>query len=132
MSRILYIIRDEKLRAQVAGLIASLNLERPWSVSIEPYKKKRSLNQNALYHKWVGIIADVTGNSHDDVHDVLKSKFCPVREITIGDKVEVVRSTTKLNTLEFKDYADKVYAFAQTELGILLPVPGDPTERESK
>lgn len=123
MSRVPYIIRDEKLRAQVAGLISSLSLERPWSIVIEPYRKKRTLNQNALYWKWVGIVADETGNANDDVHAAFKAKFITPRTITIGESEVSISSTTKYTTLEMKDFMDKVYAFVTSELGILLPLP---------
>lgn len=123
MSREPYIIRDEAMRQRVSDLIDGLDLAKPWSVTVEPYRKKRTLSQNGLYWKWVSIIADATGNSDDDAHDALKDKFCPPREVQLGDDYRTIRSTAKLETLEFKSYMDKVYAFATAELGIMLPIP---------
>ena len=63
-----YIVRDEYMRERVADLINSLDLSKHWLIRVEPHRARRSLNQNALYHKWVGIIAFDTGNSHDPLH----------------------------------------------------------------
>ena len=123
MSREPYLIRDEAMRQRVSNLIDGLDLSKPWSVTVEPYKKRRSLSANGLYWKWVSIIADGTGNSDDDLHDALKDKFCPPREVQLGDDFRTIRSTANLGTKDFKDYMDKVYAFATAELGILLPIP---------
>lgn len=123
MSREPYIVRSIEQRDAIASLVGKLDMSKPWSVTVEPYRKKRSLNQNALYWKWVGIIARETGNSNDDVHEALKAKFCPPRSITLGDEERQIRSTAKATTAEMQAYMDQVYAFATTELGILLPIP---------
>ena len=117
-------IRDEGGRARVLDHIARLDLARPWDVTVEPHKKKRTLNQNALYHKWVGIIAEYTGHEHDELHEALKRMFLPPRFIDVGGAtVEVRRSTTKLSTQEMSAYMEQVYAMASSTLGLFLPVP---------
>lgn len=123
MSREPYIIRDETMRQRVSDLVDALDLTKPWSVTIEPYKKKRSLSQNALYWKWVGIIADETGNDNDDIHEAFKGMFLTPRAVQIGIESREIRSTVKQNTDEMKTYMDKVYAYATSQLGILLPIP---------
>ena|SRR3990167_4325161 len=125
MSREPIILRDDVVRGYVLDLIGKLNLEKPWAVTVEPYKKKRSLNQLGLYWKWVGIVANETGNDADDLHEFFKSKFLIPRPVEIGGEVINVRSTTKLDTAAMKEFMDRVYAFAGSELGIMLPVPED-------
>lgn len=123
MSREPYLIRDEAMRQRVSDLIDGLDLSKPWSVTIEPHKKKRSLSQNALYWRWVGIIADNTGNDNDDVHEALKGMYLAPRSVEMGSERREIRSTAKQTTDEMKAYMDKVYAFATSQLGILLPIP---------
>ena len=123
MSREPYIIRDETMRQRVSDLVDALDLGKPWSVTIEPFKKKRSLSQNALYWKWVGIIADETGNDNDDIHEAFKGMFLTPRSVQIGNESREIRSTARQNTDEMKGYMDKVYAYATSQLGILLPIP---------
>ena len=116
------IIRTATERNLVRDTIACLDLSKPWAVTIEPYKEKRTLNQNALYWKWVGIIAQDTGNDPDAVHEALKQRFLIPVEITfMGDKIPY-RSTARLNTGEMSNYMDRVHALA-SEMGIVLPLP---------
>lgn len=123
MSRQPYIVRSVEQRDAIAALVGKLDPEKVWAVTVEPYKKKRSLNQNALYWRWVSIIARETGNSHDDVHEALKAKFCPPRTVALGDEERQIRSTAKLTTEAMNEYMDQVHAFATSELAILLPLP---------
>ena len=125
------IIRDEPMRASVCRLIAGLDLAKLWAVTVEPYKERRSLNQNSLLWKWNGIIAQETGNDVDLVHDTLKKKFLAPEEIELFGEKTLYRSTAKLDTRAMSEYMDKVYAFTTQELGILLPVPEDETNKET-
>lgn len=123
MSREPYIIRSVEQRDAIAALVGKLDPEKVWSITVEPYRKKRTNSQGALYFKWVGIIARETGNSQDDVHEALKAKFCPPRTVTLGDEERHIRTTTKLSTAEMSAYMESVQAFAASELAILLPIP---------
>ena len=117
------IIFDEASRQRCISLIAGLNIEKKWAVTVERYKKKRTLSQNALYHKWVGIIAQETGNDHDDVHDEFKRRWVPPKEIEIFGEIRMRQSTTDFDTPGMTEFMERVYAFSVSELGILLPLP---------
>ena len=120
------IIRDETLRGRVLDLISKLDLSKAWTVTVEPHRARRSLNQNALYHKWCSIIALDTGNSHDTVHDFLKGEFLAPRTVEIGGRSREVRpSTTTLKIDEMSAFMNQVQAWAGSTLGIILPVPDD-------
>ena len=116
-------IADERDRQRVVDLIAKLNLEKPWEVTVARKTKKRTLSQNGLYHQWVGIIAEETGNDHEDVHDEFKRRWVPPKEIEIFGEKRMRQSTTDFDTRGMTDYMEKVYAFSVGELGILLPLP---------
>ena len=121
-----YIVRDEYMRTRVADLIARLDLSKPWQITVEPHRARRSLNQNNLYHLWVGIIAAHTGNSHDAVHEFIKGEFLAPRMVEIAGRHRECRpSTTALKTDEMSLFMNQVYAWATTELGLLLPLPED-------
>lgn len=121
------IIRDEVLRSRVIDLIRTLNLGKPWCVTLEPYRKRRSLSQNSLMWAWLNEVADHvsqhTGTDIDDIHEYFKQQFLPakIKEV-LGETIEV-RSTTKLTTLEMASYMEKIYAWVTSELGVLLPLP---------
>jgi hypothetical protein len=123
MSREPYLVRTVEQRDAIRDLVGKLDVSKPWSITVEPWKKKRTLSQNALYFKWVSIVANETGNSQDDVHEAFKQKFCPPRVVKIGDDERSIYTTTKLTTQEMTDYINKVYAYVTSELGYLLPLP---------
>jgi len=118
------VIHDEPSRQRAIAHIGGLNLGiKPWTVTVDPHRKKRSLGQNNLYHEWVGIIANHTGHSHDEVHEWCKEEFLPPRAVVIDGKTREYRSTTGLSTGEMATYMDRVSAFAGSDLGLFLPAP---------
>ncbi len=82
---------------------------------------KRSLNQNALFHKCIGIIADYMGEDTDAVKFWIKCKFFGCREEEIeGVTYQIPVETSKLSKKEMADGMTKMYKFA-AENGIVLP-----------
>ena len=122
-------IRDERDRERVLGLIGALNIAKPWTVTVAPYRKARTLSQNALMWKWINEVADHvrehTGMDSDDVHEFFKAKFLPARVVELSGEAIEYRTTTKLTTTEMHDYMERIYAFCTSELGMYLPVPED-------
>jgi hypothetical protein len=121
-------VKDEAGRKRAIGLIASLDLTKPYTVVIEQQKKKRTLAQNNLMWAWldkvVQCIHEDTGNDKEDIHEFFKLKFLPSRTVEVfGETERVAGSTTKLSPQEMADYMNKIYAWATTELGLILPVP---------
>ncbi len=125
MARTPYIIRDgdPSMLKRLHELLDGLRKNKVWQVTVEPYKTRRSLNQNALYWRWLSILAEETGHDNDDLHEFFKAKFLEPRTVDLHGEEIAVRSTAKLAADEFKLYLDKVYAFVTSELGILLPLP---------
>lgn len=129
MKRPPLVIKDEVMRHRVLDLIARLDLSKPWEVTVNPHRKKRTLAQNALMWSWVNEVADhvrdYTGMDSDEIHEFFKAKFLPARLIEVnGDSVEY-RTTTKLTRQEMSEYMDRIYHWATSELGLLLPSPAD-------
>ena len=129
------IVRDEAIRARVLDLIAKLDLRKPWEITVKPYRKKRTLSQNGLYHKWLGevvaVVAEHTGMDHDDIHDFFKKKFLTPRVIEINGEVHERYTTTDLDTAATSAFMDKVYGWVTAELGLLLPLPEELHERRA-
>lgn len=103
-----------------------------YEVTIEN-KNHRSGQQNKYYFGCVlplvkdGLI-DVGYreiNSNEQVHDLMKYMFLKkqiVNEET-GEVIETIGSTTKLTTIEFNDYIDRIAQFAAEMLGVVIPPP---------
>lgn len=120
------IIRDEGLRARAIDLIGSLDLAKPWSVTIARAKSKRSIEQNNLMWSWLTIIANETGNTAKAIHEWCKAEFLPPVYVEVNGKVhEARRSTTDLNTAEMAEYLRRIETWAASDLGIVLPHPDD-------
>lgn len=118
------IIREERQREHALGRIVALNIEEPWEVVIKPYKRNRSLDQNALMWKWYTIIGDDLGYTRDEIHEELMRKhLTPVCMKTPSGVVEVY-STKKLNVKEMTAYLEGIERTA-AELGIALPRPDE-------
>ena len=81
-------------------------------LSIDERKPKRSERQNAYLWLYIGLIADETGYTKDEVHSLMKGKFL-TREIkeVMGQKVRITKSTTDLTKSEFSDYIQEIEAF---------------------
>lgn len=122
-----YILKSDDIKNNCIKQILDLPGEPVMSVTIEPYKKKRSTDSNSLYWLWVNIISKDTGYTPNELHDMLRSKFLPIVERTIkikGKQIELTEltSTTSLNSKEFKDYMVEVEMLA-ISLNIKLPYP---------
>lgn len=88
----------------------------------------RSLAQNRLYWKvYVGLIAEHTGYTPEEVHELLKAKFLPKKftladtQGEITDQFVIGRSTTRLNKIEFGQYLEEIAKWAAESLGIVMP-----------
>ena len=118
-------VHNDRTRQAAIGYIERLP-DQLFIVSIEKYKLKRTVPQNALYWLWVTCVADETGMDKDAVHFEFKSRFIGLEEVP-GFDCPIIRpkSTSTLETARFTQYLDKIQVFAASELGIVLPSPGD-------
>ncbi len=101
------------------------------TLSIEVRKKKRSNPQNSYYWSVVvpmirdGIVNMGNDCTLEEAHELLKMKF-NYKEIVneeSGEVVQLPKSTTKLNTIDFTEYLEKIQRFAATFLNIVIPSP---------
>lgn len=113
-------------------LLKDIDLDGSKEVVIRDYKSKRSLEQNALYWRWLEAISDQTGYTIDEIHEHYKSKYMlqiylagtvnKKQEIWVGaydaaredgtdvlmQRVMQLLSTTWANTEQFKKYMDRI------------------------
>lgn len=94
-------------------------------VTMRQQGKPRSVDQNEYYHAVpVTILANEFGYDHDEMHEILREKFLPPQFIDFkGERMQVRKSTTKLNTLEFEEYLDAIRRWAATDYNIKIPLP---------
>ena len=115
-------IREERHRNHALDTIKALNIETVYEVTIKPYKRNRSLEQNSLMWKWYSIIADDLGYTTEEIHEEFMRKLLiPITMQTPSGLVEVY-STKKLKVKEMTAYLEGIERTA-TEMGIALPRP---------
>ena len=120
------IIRDEYTRNIALKKIKQLDLKKEMVMTLKQYAHKRSEAQNALYWKWVGIIADHLGYTKKELHIIVADMFLEPDIVEYkGKRVEAIRSTTKLNVHEFTEYLKQIEIWAGVEFSIVLPRPED-------
>jgi len=124
------IIRGQEQKDYAKRLIDGLTLAPTMVVEIKRFRKKRSLSQNALLHKWFGLIAEEFGDTPDGVKSDLKREFLPMVErhsqIT-GEITMEPKGTSELTPQEMADFMTRIEAWAP-KFGIILPTTKDFTE----
>lgn len=95
------------------------NAKQDMEVSFKPFKRDRSLEQNARYWSILNNAAAQIGVDSNSLHQEAKYTYLGYREIEIaGNPVIILNSTTKLNTKQMTDYTDQVEAWLACEHGV--------------
>jgi hypothetical protein len=94
------------------NILENLDFSKNWEVVIREAKASRSLEQNSRLWELYTSIAEYTGYTKDEIHDLMGYKFLREQR-QVGDEVfESIKSTTKLNTKEMSDYQDQIVLWA--------------------
>ena len=95
-------------------------------LTIKKHRKNRSLDQNALYWKWLHEISRHNGDSPQYLHEWYRAQFLAEEVISgSGGTIQRIPSTTDLNTKVMAEYMDNVRRHASEFFGIYLPCPDD-------
>ena len=115
----------EEDRNQAISALVKLDLLKGWWFELSQRRRVRTISQNRLERLWLTCIADETGNDSNELHDYFKEKWIESKEVIMFGEKKLIYSTRHLNTIQFKQFLDKIQIFANTELGIILPIPED-------
>lgn len=90
-------------------------------VTVGRRKTRRSDKQNRLLWAYYEIISNETGQgSAEEIHEYMKRKFLPPVIIkTKWGEMKVPGSTTKLSSIEFGNYLDRINALVQIPIPVL-------------
>ena len=127
------VISCEASRQRAVAHIGGLSLDgKQWEVKVARKRKRRTLNQNALYWAWITkvqeAVSDYTGYEKDEIANHCKQEFLPSKVVAIDGARSEYRTTTNLSTKEMADYMDRIHRWASMELGLVLPLPPVATE----
>lgn len=91
------------------------------TVKIEKRKRDRTLEQNSLYWAILSVIAEETGHTENELHEIFKAKYLPPKFVAYnGQEYMLAPSTTGLSTKEMTTYIDRIILEAN-ELNIIIP-----------
>jgi hypothetical protein len=96
---------------------------RDMIVRAEPERYGRSLKANSYLWICYTILAEWSGHEPEEIHEALKSRLLPKRQVVLkgtGEVLEIPGSTRLLDSVEFADYVSKVKRFA-AECGCFIP-----------
>ena len=103
-------------------------------IEVSMKRKQRTLNQNALFHLWIQVIADHAGyTSLEDCKRDVKRALLGMREVMnkiTGETQMVDYQTSSMTPSELCSLMDKMKVWAQTDLGCYLPYFGNPGYEE--
>jgi len=107
------------------------NWESPVQWKVSPYKPKRSLAQNALFHLWVSEMTahfkkTMPGLTKKKMKILVKYKFLGTEDLVVGKTIikGQVRETSSLDTGEMLEFMDKIQNWC-LDLGVQLTCPAD-------
>jgi hypothetical protein len=110
------IFRDEGTKERAIQRIKAIkpDQEKPLAIWIGPYKKIRTLEQNALYWRLIGRISDATGHDRDVLHIFFKRRAFGAQVEQVGpEMVEVIKSSAKASRGDFSELIEHVQAFIE-------------------
>ena len=124
MKKRIHVIRNEEQMRRLTRHLDELSMDKPKQVTVEDFRRRRSTNQNSLMWMWLHEIANDTGHTAKECHEIFKRMFlAPQTKEMGGTVVDIPPSTTKLTTTEFADYLIRIQAFAGADLGLMLTAP---------
>jgi hypothetical protein len=108
------VFADRKAVAEWSRTLEGQEIE----VVIRRRRYRRSRQANKYYWKVVvGLIAECTGNSSLEAHEILKTLFLPC------EKDDVEWSSARLSPREFWEYVESIREFARNTLNCFIPDP---------
>ena len=131
MKQTILLPKGDGNRARAATVIQSLPADKPWLVTIEPYQRKRTEQQNRYLWGvcYATIVQHLPGWRAEDVHEFMLGECFGWESLDALGRLtnglgygRPIRTSSKLNKQEFSDYVAFVQQKA-AELGIYIPDP---------
>ena len=114
-----WILRSDNIRNLCVGWLQAIVLqdEHLIEVTVKPYKKNRSLEQNDMFHAWCGSIADKTGHTKEEIKNILiETVFGTEEYVNLqGNQRTRIRQTSSMTIGEMSELIER-----STQIGIEL------------
>ena len=112
---------------QAVKFFKSIDWTQSWDITIKPFKAKRSLTQNALWHVWIGEITEHLNAARipiteKTVKDLLKRQFGPKIEV-FGEILD--KPSSQYTFEEMTDMLIATQGWAASDLSLQLRAKGE-------
>jgi len=99
-------------------------------ITVRKKRAKRSDDQNRLYHAYLKLLSEHTGYSTEEMHSIIGYKFRLVNKVdeSTGEMFQYIRSTTKMNKLQFADHIKEIQDWCENTFKFRLPNPNESWE----
>lgn len=120
----LIIPKDAAARVQALALVdhrlRTLPPTRAYKLELKEHRAKHSDEQRGYLWKVVyATIAHECGHTSDEIHAHCKQMFLTIGESEHG--IKRTRSTARMDVAELSQYIERVIAWAEVDLGLIIP-----------
>jgi hypothetical protein len=119
-----FVINSASAKKEALSAVMSIMSGAPiMVVTIEPYKRDRTKDQNKAYWKVIlAPIEEATGTEAKLWHEFFKTLFVkPEFHTLCGITFAIKETTTKMTTKEFNEYIESIRRWTAEHLNITLP-----------
>jgi len=116
-----YLLNDST-KQRILEAIAKLDTSKDWSLTLGPWKDKRSLDQNARLWKLHSMAAEITGHSPEEMHEFALCRHFGYEEKSCGGivrRIPLKRSSTR-DKAEFSAFMEATESWYGSEFGVWL------------
>lgn len=114
---------NEKNRLQSITELSAYLQEGEFTVTVIRQKDKASANQSGyLWGCVYKIISDYTGEDPESLHQLFKKKFLSERVEVGGERLIILKNSSRLSKKEYSEFIDKIVVWAWHELGLDIPM----------
>lgn len=118
-----YILINELRREAAIKHIQSLDINELFEIIVQPYNKKRSLPQNKLLWAIYKPLAEYTGYTEEELHDIFKAACIGFDVFTFnGEQYIKPKSSTRLTVKGMTKMLEKIMIVANF-LEVTIPIP---------
>lgn len=113
-----HVIRSEDDFLNILPALRQHLTGKPIQVTIKPFKRDRSLDQNKKLHAMIRELALHCGYPERQMKEILKAQFAPINTVTIGGRIcDVPRNTSDMSIDEMSQFMDDIEQLG-AELGV--------------
>ena len=115
-------------RITAATAIHALDQDEDWRIIIEPYRKRRSLDQNAYIHAVpLKLMSEKTGYPVEDIKTYMCGEWSGWSESEVFGKKRVKPrlTTSQMNVEQMTEFIEFLIWYGADKMGLLIPYPNE-------